>query len=310
MDGVGTITQGMILNKYVAYGQIIATDLNFDDTLPKSRSEEISLEIINKPFPQNPRQLTKVYRKGVQARFGGDFNEAILNWDAIVKFKIINGKSIYYQNLGADQGTLKLFTLSEALGIALWQKGIFLFHGSAVKVKNEALIFLGHPGAGKSTTATAFWKNGNIILSDDLTAVQINGNKAYVIPGFPQLKVWKNALVGLGIDNSPLQNAFEGVDKFLIAQPIESFPAEPIVLKKITILKKPKARTKDGVLHSLKAPIELLKHFPIPIQLLKNEQISFHFKMSMQLAKLVEIASIKRPKDFMALTEFVRNTVN
>jgi hypothetical protein len=285
---------------------VIETDINFDNTLPKATAQKTIL-VTESQINANPRRLTKVHHQGVQARFGFAGNDAILVWDSIVKFKI-SKNTIEYQSLGANEKTLKLFTLSEAIGIALFLKGNFVLHGSGVLTNDKAQVFIGEPEAGKSTTATAFWKTGKVILSDDLSVIKFIDEKPYALPAFPQLKVWKDALNGLRIDTEGLEKSTEGGTKYLIQQSFEKFPREPIPLESITVLLKKNSKDKEKYLSVLQAPIELLKHFPLPTQLLKGEFIKNHFLTSIELAKTVEIKQLKRPKTYEKLEEFVSST--
>lgn len=217
------------MNKYLAFGEVIETDINFDGTLLEATAQK-TVSIAKSRINADSRRLTEVHRQGIQARFGFTEDGAILVWDSIVKFKV-SKSTIQYENLGCDEKTLKLFTLSEAIGIALFLKGNFVLHGSCILINDEAQIFIGEPGAGKSTTATAFWKAGKIILSDDLSIIKFIDNKPYVLPAFPRLKVWKDALNGLGIDT-------KGGTKYLIQPSLEKFPRELIPLESITVLLK------------------------------------------------------------------------
>lgn len=297
---------------YKAFGENIETTIDFSGILPET-NELATIQIIEKVISQTTTRKTKIWRKGVNACFLSQPMPHLTNpnylllWDGIAAYETPNASTLYYQNLGCDEGTLRIFTLSEAFGLLLWQKGTFLLHGSAVLNNGFAHVFVGVPGAGKSTTATAFWKAGNIILSDDLVAIQLINNQAYVIPAFPQLKVWKNGLEGLGISAVGLAPSFEGVEKYVVQQDFSTFPQKPIPLKRITFLQKPRSTKPNGTISPLQAPIELVKHFPLPTALLKDAYLKTHFLESLQLAKSVELLNLRRPKNFTALTHFVEN---
>ena len=115
----------MELKKYSVFGQIIETNLNFDKVLPATVAEP-NVFLIERKIEENTNKPTRVWRKGTQAKYHKINNLHVLVWPEIVKFKIIGDNTIWFENLGCDLDTLKLFALSEAFGILLWQKGIFL----------------------------------------------------------------------------------------------------------------------------------------------------------------------------------------
>ena len=293
--------------KYFAFGLTLETAINFDGVLlPSTAPTQVLID--EGTVPEKAGQLTRIDRRGVRATFGKADGGFILNWKGIGKFKIQNGNRITYQNLGTDEGTLRLFLLSEVMGIILYQRGLFLLHASAVQINNGAFVFMGVPGAGKSTTATAFGKAGHTVLTDDLVAITFVDAKPCLIPAFSQYKVWQNTLTGLGIDSAGLEPSFEGATKYLITQPIHSFPTEPVPLRQLTLIFPVKSRIKEGPVSPARAPVELLKHFPIPMQLLTQTYLQQHFFQALQIAQSVPIRFMKRTGDFEALEVFVRDT--
>lgn len=293
---------------YFAFGLTIETDIDFDGVLqPSTAAADVSIG--EGKVPEKAGQLTRIDRRGVRARFGKTANGSVLNWPGIGKFRVTEGNRITFQNLGADEGTLRLFLLSEVMGILLYQRGYFLLHASAVQINKQAHVFMGIPGAGKSTTATAFGKAGQVVLTDDLVAIKFVADKPYVIPAFSQYKVWQQTLTGLNIDCLPLEPSFEGATKFLVKQPLASFPTEPVLLRQLTVIFPPASRQKEGPVSPARVPVELLKHFPIPVQLLTSTYLQRHFRQSLQLAQSVPVHFMKRTANFQALELFVQHVV-
>lgn len=288
---------------YLAFGLHIKSALDFSDMLQKSTQSE-DVNITESTISEVPFEFTNVFRKGVQASIAFKDKSVILNWEGIVRCQISAGKEILYQQLGDNKQTLKLFLLSEAIGILLLQRNIFLLHGSAVLIDKKAHVFVGEPGAGKSTTAAAFWKSGQTILTDDLVAIDLQGDLPKLIPAFPQFKVWENTVNGLKIDQGLLRPSFEGNKKYLITQGFKEFPTKQYPLKSVNIL------TLDGTqesLNMLNAPIELLKHFPLPHQILRGLVHANHFKSAVKLSLKVKIVKFNRPEGFENLDTFVQN---
>ena len=288
---------------YLAFGLHINADIDFSDMLQPS-SEKPNVTIKKAVIPEEDFEFTNVFRKGVQASIAFKDKTVILNWDGIIRCQISAGKELLYQQLGDDQQTLKLFILSEAIGILLLQRNIFLLHGSAVLIGKYAHVFVGEPGAGKSTTATAFWKNNQTILTDDLAAIDLEGEKPMLTPAFPQFKIWDNTVEGLNVEPSLLRPSFEGNKKYLVSQDFDSFPTTPCELKSINILTLEK---NSEPLNMLNVPIELLKHFPLPHQILRGLIHANHFKSAVKLSLMSKIIKFNRPNGFDALDTFVKN---
>ncbi|MCX6216266.1 serine kinase [Spirosoma sp.] len=294
------------MKKYVAFGLTLETELDFTGVLQES-TKETDVRIAEALLHNQARRPTRVHRRGVQARFGKTPTSLLLHWAGIASFQVSGGKEIIYQNLGADEGTLRLFLLSEVIGLLLYQRGLFLLHGSAVKVGTTASVFVGVPGAGKSTTAAAFGQIGHTVLTDDLVAIQLMGNKPFVIPAFAQYKIWKNTVDGLKLNKSSLEPSFEGATKFLVTQPLADFPNAPVPLQRITLLYPSNARRPDEPIKPLRSPVELLKHFPLPVQLLTGNFLQAHFRDSLAIAQYAAIYQQKRPNGFDALNLFVKS---
>jgi hypothetical protein len=91
------------------------------------------------------------------------------------------------------------YLLGPVLGLFLRLRGVVSLHASAVSLGGRSIALLGGPGAGKSTTAAAFARQGNRILSDDIVALEERGQDFYVLPAYPHLCLWPdsvNALYG------------------------------------------------------------------------------------------------------------------
>ncbi|AKD55563.1 phosphoenolpyruvate carboxykinase (ATP) [Spirosoma radiotolerans] len=293
------------MGKYLAFGLTLETCLDFTGVLQESTAET-DVFIQEAPLHQRANRPTRIQRRGVRARLGLTSSGILLNWAGIGRFKIAAGNTITYQNEGADAGTLRLFLLSEVIGLVLYQRGLFLLHGSAVQVGHDAAVYLGIPGAGKSTTAAAFGKAGHTVLTDDLVAIQLIDNNPFVVPAFGQYKIWKNTVDGLAFDESVLEPSFEGATKYLVNQPLATFPRNPVPLRSITLLYPQNSRKRSEPIRPLLAPVELLKHFPLPIQLLTGTYLQTHFQQALRIAQVAAINQLKRPNGFDALERFVQ----
>lgn len=86
------------------------------------------------------------------------------------------------------------FLLGPVIGIALRMRGITCLHASAVEIRGSAVAFLGEMGAGKSTTAAIFARNGHAVLTDDIMALEKCGNAFFARSSYPFLNLLPDAM--------------------------------------------------------------------------------------------------------------------
>ena len=90
-----------------------------------------------------------------------------------------------------------VYLLGPVMGFLLRLRGIICLHASGIEVDGQVLAFMGPPGAGKSTTAAAFARRGYPVLTDDITALEENRKRFWVLSGSPRLCLWPDAVTAL-----------------------------------------------------------------------------------------------------------------
>lgn len=292
---------------YQAFDLQIFSEILLPELIPaKNPHKAIDVNIVRSTIKFPELLPTSIHRRGVMAESSKDEDGAIyLRWEGIAGYKSVNGDTLHVEPYTDDMEVLSLFTVSEALGCVLLQRGLLLLHASSVQVGEVAYSFLGEPGAGKSTTASAFVKHGALLLSDDLTAICFdNANRPYVLPAYPQLKIWENTVNGLEFDRSELVPVAEGINKFSL-RPNQSFPEKPVPLAKIFLLHKSLDLPAIQKFSPIHGPIELVRHFPLSAHLLCGQVHQKHFQQSSWCATHSEIWNKRRPDSFTALEKWV-----
>jgi hypothetical protein len=81
------------------------------------------------------------------------------------------------------------YFLGLVMGFVLHLRGQVCLHASAVAIEGRAIALMGPAGAGKSTTAAAFARQGFAVLSDDIVTLSAGaGGEAFLVhPGYPRL---------------------------------------------------------------------------------------------------------------------------
>lgn len=132
--------------------------------------------------------------------------EDYLSWESVGRFLVREGREILIQPApGVDEATVRLPLLGSVLATLLRQRGYLVLHGSAVVVGDGAAVFLANKGCGKSTLAATMYRLGCQIIADDVVALDLSSlDGPQVLPGFPQLKLWPDAVRALGGSPSDL----------------------------------------------------------------------------------------------------------
>lgn len=292
---------------YKAYGLFIGSEIPLPPLEP-SKATTVDLTIKRRRLLKSPPlEATKVYRAGLNAQFAQNGRNCLwLDWSPLVAFMAINGNELLVETTKNNTDLIALFTLSEALGLILFQKNYFLLHGSAIQIGGKGVVFLGEPGAGKSTTVAAFAQKEVGVISDDMVCIHINdlGNPV-LIPSFSQIKIWENSVDGLQLQKTNLSPVREGTNKFSWHDSLV-FEENHVPLRQIFILTPPG----DFVplteqLPQSQVPVELISYFPLPDTLLNGEALKEYFEKSVTIAHKVPVLKMNRPGDFDKLYEFV-----
>lgn len=89
------------------------------------------------------------------------------------------------------------YIVGPVLGFVLRLRGVVCLHASAVEIAGRAVAIVGPAGAGKSTTAAAFARRGRSVISDDVVALEDNGDGYTVYPAYPWLRLWSPSVEAL-----------------------------------------------------------------------------------------------------------------
>jgi len=80
------------------------------------------------------------------------------------------------------------------LGLLLRLRDVTCLHASAVAFGDRSVAFVGAAGAGKSTTAAVFARQGYGVLSDDIVALMEQGRTFHIMPAYPHLCLWPDSV--------------------------------------------------------------------------------------------------------------------
>jgi len=124
------------------------------------------------------------------------------------------------------------YLLGPVFGILLRMRGITCLHASAIALSGQAVAFVGAEGAGKSTTAAAFAREGHSVLSDDVVALTETEAGFLVVPAYPHLCLWPESVAMLYGSADALPPFSKGWEKqrLSLADREERFESQPLPL--------------------------------------------------------------------------------
>jgi hypothetical protein len=92
---------------------------------------------------------------------------------------------------------LSIYFLGPVMGFLLRRQHVTCLHASAVEIGNQAVLFSGHAGCGKSTTAAALALRGFPVLTDDIVPLECTRGRYWAVPGYPRVCLWPDTVAKL-----------------------------------------------------------------------------------------------------------------
>lgn len=110
------------------------------------------------------------------------------------RFHIKGGREIVVDPFpGVDQSVLRAMLQGRLFAYLLRQRGCMPLHASGVAIQGQGVLFLGESGAGKSTTAAAFYSRGHNVLTDDVGAIRVSGGTVALVTAWSGLRLLEDA---------------------------------------------------------------------------------------------------------------------
>ncbi len=221
----------------------------------------------------------------------------------VARFVVREGREIVIQPApGIDEDSVRVFLLGSALGALLFQRGLLVLHGNAIRIGDQCMVCVGHSGAGKSTLAAGFMQRGYEVLADDVVPVD---EECRALPGFPRIKLWRDTVDHLNIDAEPLQRIRPEMEKFNYPL-VRQFADQPLPVRWIYILNSHQqpdtlfepinGMHRFGPLHNNTYRVRFLNGMA-----LKSE----HLQLCGRLAGQIRLASITRPRQSFELEQLI-----
>ena len=119
--------------------------------------------------------------------------------------------AIWPSTLSLDHITAYL--LGPVFGQFLRLCGVVCLHASSIVLHEQAALFLGDCGAGKSTTAAAMSKRGHALIADDIVGIVERDGKFFALPAYPYVSLWPQSADMICGEDAKLRNLLPGFEK-------------------------------------------------------------------------------------------------
>lgn len=217
----------MSVNAYWAYGLTIHADMLCPE-LPPHPHPASDPDVVIRVLDREATALCPLPDRHYQVQ-PGHFR---LDVPGVARYSVEGGKRILIEPMAdATPERIRLFLLGSTMGALLYQRGLYPLHGSAVETPWGAMIFVGVQGAGKSTLAAEFHRQGYRLLSDDVCVVERASDGVRILPALAQIRLCADAYQRLG---TPEGSRFD-VDKYVVPMG-ERYCPDPVPLRAIQVL--------------------------------------------------------------------------
>lgn len=189
------------MHRYRSFGLCIASEVRLD-------------ELRAEPDAARPVDITIRFNdlgyeiKGMGEEAPGfhyeDPKGVTMVWPGVGGYRIVDRHTIEIDRHPECSDNLLAFPLFGAVfAWLLHWRHLFVLHASAVHIGGKSVAFLGDKLAGKSTTAAAFLRAGGQLLTDDILAIETEGQDRPIIqPAFAQLKLSDEASSAIKLPGS------------------------------------------------------------------------------------------------------------
>ena len=221
-----------MIYRYFVFGLYVESEIEIPQFLPAESKGIADVQIFLRETPEHI--LKDLKKRGATYELAP--SEFLLGLENIARYHVVNGNKIFITlKEKTDLRDVSLFLVGSCFGALLLQRGTLPLHASGFVYDDQAVLISGLSGMGKSTTANAIRLKGYKLITDDICPIEMTDGYPYAIPGYPQSKLWEDALENLNIEFENLPKVRKKLKKRIVRMP-NSFEMNPKPIRCIYIL--------------------------------------------------------------------------
>ncbi|OCX51627.1 serine kinase [Mucilaginibacter sp. PPCGB 2223] len=296
------------MHQYWGFGLLISSEIEFPEFLPFAFTEAPDLTI---NLGAVPAELTAegVVKKVKVSITATEYLQKL----PVATYYVANGNQIIVEpKPDADEKSIRLFLLSNAMAAVLHQRNSIPLHASAVMLDEGIAIFCGPSGAGKSTTATMLQQKGYKVFSDDVCVLKVDGDQVTAVPSYPMIKLWADTFHKAGLDMATEEEKIRPQLPKFARFYHDEFDILPKTVKYIFLLDSNNTIDEVSIkpLASIAAFAQLQRNTYRPVQMNAMQKRNQHFAAITRLTNAAPIYRISRPLGENTLTRVIELITN
>jgi len=296
------------MHQYWGFGLLISSEIEFPEFLPFTftAEPELTIKLGTVPAEITGEGLVKKVKVSITAT-------EYLQDLPVAMYYVAHGNSITIQpKPGADEKSIRLFLLSNAMAAVLHQRNSIPLHASAIMHKGGIVLFCGPSGAGKSTTATMLQQKGYKVFSDDVCVLKVDGDSITAVPSYPMIKLWADSFHKTGLDMATEEEKIRPQLPKFARFYHEEFDIEPKLVKEIFMLDTNNTVSEVSIkpLASIAAFSMLQRNTYRPIQMNAMQKRNQHFAAITRLTNAAPVYKISRPLGENTLDKVIELVTN
>ena len=307
---------------YIAYGLLISSNQPIAGLMPASsliNPQDVQIKLGSLPSQcSSNKRVTLRYASSYRRETG---EPDLQIWDVdngeFLRLRYSDGVEFWLERdlatlwaqwpTGSSLENTLSYLVGPILGLLLRLRGNVCLHASAVSIKDRAVIFVGCEGAGKSTTAAAFARQGYSVLSDDIVALVECGQEFQVLPAYPRVNLWPDSVKLLYGSPGALPQIMPDWDKRCLklgeAEGTE-FEERPLPLGAIYVLgEAADASAEDVEMISQKTALIMLVENTYATNFLDAQQRAKEFEVLSRVVATVPVRKINRGREGVGVEE-------